>query len=74
MPAGDATTPPGTLLPILICHVCDPPRPMIIRTVKTSMLRRSQKIMFACAKCDSLVELGSGGNSDGSSTGKRQGP
>lgn len=50
---------PSTALPmpILICHTCDPPRPMIIRKVKTSVLRGSQKILFACMCCGARTEL-----------------
>ena len=37
--------------PIMVCPVCKPERPMVIKSVTTSFRGKSQTITFECAAC-----------------------
>lgn len=49
--------PPAAGPPIMTCPTCCPKRPMVIKTVKSSLRGRFRKIVFACSVCGALVEM-----------------
>jgi len=41
---------------IMICEACTPPRPMVIKSVATSLRGTSQTITFECAACGEALQ------------------
>jgi hypothetical protein len=55
MTFGKASFASGKDLPIMSCPICYPPRPMVIKTIKSSLRGKAQTVVLECAACGATV-------------------